>query len=91
MSNTEKIEDLEFRVLEAEEKLKTVKNSVDKAVLVDTIKNLKAEIDKMKFTEEKRVVQNKDVPSRLDHVDNSQREISRGEIANSGNTFITTI
>lgn len=91
MSNTEKIEDLEFRVLEAEEKLESVKNSVDKAVLVDTIKNLKAEIDKIKFTEEKRVVQNKDVPSRLDHVDNGQREISRGEIANSGNTFITRI
>ena len=45
----------------------------------------------MKFTEEKRVVQNKDVPSRLDHVDKSQREISRGEIVNSGNTFVATI
>lgn len=91
MSNSEKIEDLEFRVLEAEEKLKSVKNSVDKAILIDTVKNLKDEINKLKFTEEKRVVQNKDVPSRLDHVDKSPREITRGEIANSGNTFVITI
>lgn len=83
------VEELEARIQEANLKLEKLRNSVERAELVDTIKVLQTQVSEMKLASETKVIQNKDVPSRLDH--ESGRAISRGEVINANSSSVVTI
>ena len=70
-------------------KLSTLRSEADKAVCVDKIKKLNHEKDLILNSKNKDVIPNKEVDSRLDHVDS--KGISRGDIMNTGDTFATII
>lgn len=67
-----------------EDKYAKSRNIVDKARYCAQIKELKSELEAVEH--EQKVVFQNDAPSIADH--KNTRKLSRGDIANSGNSFI---
>ena len=82
-------EDINNEIRDLEEKYKRSRNIVDRARYCAQIKELKVELDQISTATEQKVVHQIDAPSVADHSD--ARKLTRGDIANAGDTFVGII
>ena len=81
--------ELELEILELEEKMKATRNPVAKSDAESKIAILKKKIKEAKNTSDKYAILQKDVPVRVDHVDDS---VSGGrQITNTGDVFTSIL
>ena len=81
--------ELELEILELEEKMKSTRNPVAKSDAESKIAILKKKIKEAQNTSNKSAILQKDVPVRVDHVDDS---VSGGrQITNTGDVFTSIL
>ena len=80
--------ELELEILELEEKMKATRNPVVKSDAESKIAILKKKIKETKNTSDKSAILQKDVPVRVDHVDDS---VSDRQITNTGDVFTSLL
>ena len=81
-------DELELQLLELEDKLKSTRNTVEKASIVDQIVDIKNRIKDLDTATEKEVKVSKDAAERIDHKND---KVNKSLITNTGNTFIAQI
>ena len=80
--------ELELEILELEEKMKATRNPVEKSDAESKIAILKKKIKEAQNTSNKSAILQKDVPVRVDHVDDS---VSGRQITNTGDVFTSLL
>ena len=83
------ITELELEILELEEKMKSTRNPVVKSDAESNIAILKKKIKEAQNTSDKSAILQKDVPVRVDHVDDDS--ISGRQITNTGDVFTSLL
>lgn len=83
------ITELELEILELEEKMKSTRNPVVKSDAESKIAILKKKIKEAQNTSDKSAILQKDVPVRVDHVDDDS--ISGRQITNTGDVFTSLL
>ena len=81
-------DELELQLLELEDKLKSTRNTVEKASIADQITDIKNRIKDLDTATEKEVKVSKDAAARIDH---NNDKVNKSLITNTGNTFIAQI
>ena len=80
--------ELELEILELEEKMKATRNPVEKSDAESKIAILKKKIKEAQSTSDKSAILQKDVPVRVDHIDDST---SGRQITNTGDVFTSVL
>ena len=80
--------ELELEILELEEKMKATRNPVEKSDAESKIAILKKKIKEAQNISNKSAILQKDVPVRVDHVDDST---SGRQITNTGDVFTSVL
>ena len=81
--------EFELEILELEEKMKATRNPVVKSDTESKIAILKKKIKEAQNTSDKSAILQKDVPVRVDHVDDDS--ISGRQITNTGDVFTSLL
>lgn len=86
--DAEKKIDYDEEIQKLKDKKAKSRNIFDKALYEEQIKALKEKKKKEEPEKEKEVIHQSDAPSVADHVD---KKFTRGDIVNSGDTFVSFI